>query len=259
MEKKYPISEIFVSPQGEGCYAGQMQYFIRLAGCSVGKLYPKNRYELFPLNDNQKMIENKLNMMPLLPVYTHKCTSAHELEFPCDTDYRVKERLNIEQLMNRIPVDVEHVCITGGEPLDHDLTTLITYLWHKDKKIHIETSGTVNKHLDQGIWVTLSPKLNCYSSMINRADELKVLIDDNFTTDDLFKMQVMFDDKSFWDIDLVELSKRKPVFIQPINFENSVNNDNLQRCLEWQKQYPSLRISVQLHKVFSACTGELVR
>jgi 7-carboxy-7-deazaguanine synthase len=256
MDKKFPISEIFTSVQGEGVHTGVAMTFIRLAGCCVGKPYPKERYE----TREMETFVGLEDMPPEFPIYTEKCTTVHGIEFPCDTDYRVKERLSLPELMERIPKDVERVLITGGEPLIHDITTLITYLWADGKKVHIETSGTVDELIDHRVWVTVSPKFNCYLNMIKRADELKVLVNEKFRTDNLLYMKTIMDDGTMiQNVDLTKLAKTKPVFLQPINFENTVNNDNLKRCLEWQKEYPQLRISIQLHKVLGACIGELVR
>ena len=78
-EQKYPISEIFTSPQGEGVYAGAMMTFIRLAGCTVGKPFPKEKYQ-----SRKDPIEGAHNI-PGLAVYTEKCTLYDGREFACDT------------------------------------------------------------------------------------------------------------------------------------------------------------------------------
>lgn len=96
-EKVYPISEIFVSPQGEGVYQGTMMTFIRLAGCTVGKPFPKEMYVPSQKIRPDKSIQNK---PAEFPIYTEKCTLYDGREFACDTDYRVKERLMVEKLLN---------------------------------------------------------------------------------------------------------------------------------------------------------------
>jgi len=235
----YPISEIFTSPQGEGVFTGQIQTFIRLAGCSVGKPFTKE--------DRKKR---------LLPIYVEQCTLYDGRHMECDTDYRVKDRLTVPQILNEIPELVENVCITGGEPLIHDLNTLITYLWAARKKVHIETSGTVEENLDETIWVTVSPKLNVYVSMLKRANEIKVLVDEEF--DPSVPIHGIYQEL-LQVVTLEEIAKKKPVYLQPVNHELEVNPDNLQRCVDWQKKYPQFRLSLQLHKVLSHFTRELVR
>jgi 7-carboxy-7-deazaguanine synthase len=237
IEKKitYPIAEVFTSPQGEGCYAGQMQTFIRLAGCTVGKPYPKQ------VRDRKG-----------LPIYTEKCTLYDGREFACDTDYRRHEKLTSSAILERIPSGVDHVCITGGEPLMHDLSLLITHLHGIGRTVHIETSGTIAIALDPDVWVTVSPKMGVLWNMIERANELKILVNKDFN----LRVPLSHDIGSF---DLTTLALRKPVFLQPVNEEHTVNTDNLKRCMEWQKKYPQFRVCVQMHKVLSTILHEEVR
>src|SRR4051812_2738266 len=95
----YPISEIFTSPQGEGLYTGMMMTFIRLAGCSVGRPYPKEKYVVLP-HCEFKCIGGDPDMghgpncayaksTHVLPIYTEQCTLYDGRTFACDTDYRV--------------------------------------------------------------------------------------------------------------------------------------------------------------------------
>lgn len=249
--KRYPIAECFVSPQGEGVYTGVAMAFIRFAGCTVGKPFPKDNYVS---KDYLQSISDKIKGK--LPLYTEQCTLYDGRHFACDTDYRVHERLTIQEIMDTIPSNVEHVCITGGEPLMHDLSTVFTYLLGANKKIHIETSGTIVKFIPRDIWVTVSPKFNVYMDMIGRADEIKILVDDDI---ELSKSILTLTSGIPQAIYLTELAKVKPVYLQPVNGELEVNEHNLKLCMNYQEMYPQFRVSVQMHKVLSAITKELVR
>lgn len=227
-EKKYPLNEDFTELQGEGVYAGAVMHFIRLAGCNVGRRYPDEMYK-----------DNKL------PIYTEECQSYDGRRFSCDTDYRVKERLAVSEIVARVPDNVHRVCITGGEPCMHDLGPLLTALIGKGKFIHIETSGT-KLFTSEPIWVTVAPKKNFLLDMLVRANEVKLLVDSDFTPyalDGVFK----------------ELALRKPVYLHPVNYENTINVENLKLCREWQKEFPQFRIGVQLHKAISMLVKEHVR
>jgi 7-carboxy-7-deazaguanine synthase len=228
----YPVAECFDSLQGEGVYAGQRQFFIRLAGCSVGKPFPKERYSVN--SEGSKA----------LPIYTEQCTTWDGRKFECDTDYRVKQHLSVEELVALVPEDCYNVCLTGGEPFIHDLVPLVYALWMKQIKTHIETSGTRhlndafpssnNDHVERDVWITVSPKLNVLDGMLRRADEIKLLVDVNFPVkNDLLK----------------KLANKKNVFLQPINHENTVDSRNLKVCHELLKNYPDWKLSIQLHKV----------
>lgn len=250
--KRYSIAEVFTSPQGEGVYAGQMQTFIRLAGCTVGKRFPPLMYA-----ENSYMKPRSLGTTTLvqdsrLPIYVEQCTLYDGRTFACDTDYRKHSQLTAHELMERVPAGVDDVCITGGEPLMHDLSTLITYLFGIGRKIHIETSGTIYTDLKPDIWVTVSPKLGVMEMMLYRANEIKILVDENFNPEEPLKT-------AWKEFSLPTLAYKKPVFLQPVNGEKDVNVQNLKLCRDWQIKFPSFRLSLQQHKVMSHFLGEEVR
>ena len=240
--KVYPISELFISPQGEGVYCGTMMAFVRLSGCTVGKPYK---------------VSADAKEAAGLSIYQEQCTLWSGVKFACDTDYRVKQRMTVDQILLQIPNDVEHVCITGGEPMMHDLSTLITYLWAKQKKVHIETSGTINNTIpSKDVWVTVSPKYGVYLDMLKRADEVKILVDGQFNPTEKIKA---YYHELIQAISLLDIAESKPVYLQPVNNEHTINTENLRLCMEWQKKFPCLRVCVQLHKIISQEIHELVR
>lgn len=219
-EKKYPIAEIFTSPQGEGLWAGTLMTFVRMAGCSVGK--------------PQKERAEKEHF----PVYVERCCSYDGRGFDCDTDFRTKEVLTVSQILERFPISVKHACITGGEPLNHDLFALCIALADHGVQSHVETSGTVllptkMVGIHPRIWIAVSPKKGVLVGMIAGADEIKLLVDQDF------------------DIQAAsDLVKDHPlVFIQPINQEHTLNESNVKLCLAIQRQKPEWRISLQSHKI----------
>src|SRR5579862_4361199 len=94
----YPIAELFVSPQGEGRYTGTLMQFIRFGGCTVGK----------PFTETERTAQQ-------LPIYQEKCTIWDGRTFTCDTDYRVKEKKTVRELvMWADSHDVGYVLLTGG-------------------------------------------------------------------------------------------------------------------------------------------------
>lgn len=252
----YPIAEMFDSCQGEGQHVGVRMFFIRTAGCTVGKPFPKARYQKLPHCEfkceggdpdmgHGLTCEYVKSVNSQLPIYTEKCTTYDGRNFECDTDYRVKERLSPDDIIARIPKEVEHVCLTGGEPLMHNLLPLVTTInraFGKEMKIHIETSGTIllskaipDESVANFIWIAVSPKGGVLPEMITRADEVKLLIDEKF------------------NIEAVPLSilEHPKVYLQPINHEFKLNDKNIKRCIELQQFHPNWRISIQLHKVLN--------
>ena len=110
---KYPIAEIFHSVQGEGHWMGLPMTFVRLAGCSVGK------YHFGP------------DQPATCPAYGG--------DFQCDTDYRLKFKLEGQEVIHALAPG-HTMCITGGEPADHDLSELIQLAHRSQHRVHIETS-----------------------------------------------------------------------------------------------------------------------
>lgn len=115
----YPVVEHFYTLQGEGAWAGQAAYFIRLAGCDVGCWWCDTK------------ISWDASAHPLLDLST------------------------LVEAAGSAPSPI--VVITGGEPLMHDLDPLTRALHTIGKRVHVETSGAypLSRQLD---WVTLSPK-----------------------------------------------------------------------------------------------------
>lgn len=242
-EKEYPISEIFVSPQGEGAFSGTAMLFIRLAGCSVGKRYPKEMYEP---HDEQFHVGTET--VPGLPIYAEMCTLYDGRTFQCDTDYRVKNRLSTKQIFEQLPGGVSHVCVTGGEPFIHDLTEIATECFTRKCMLHVETSGTValeKAFPNDGAgltWVTVSPKFPVLPAMIQRANEIKLLVDKDFDPGKL----------------PVSVVQHSLVYIMAVNYEHTVNKENVKLLMQWHKKYPNWRIGLQLHKVLESYIDQRV-
>lgn len=231
MSVKYPFAERFKAPQGEGLYTGTQFAFMRLVGCSVGKR-----------------------------ICTHCDTEFDKVYTELDGGlYTVEEMVAWAR-------PVEHVCFTGGEPLDRDLRHLLFAFWADGCIVHIETSGTVAPEwlrkdtetdswqvrayedtLDgqpqwvnagQMLWVTVSPKPNYKDQMIQWADELKVIVGG-------------LGDGPGWPtveraVGWAEAGAL--VYIQPRNEVKVVNEENLREVIRLLYIHPELRLSAQLHK-----------
>lgn len=241
MDNIYPIAETFVSPQGEGSWTGTLMLFIRFAGCTVGRP--------FLAAERERWFQLRPTEITLKP-YQEKCCSALGEEFACDTNYRMTEKKSVEGLVALIPSGVDHVCLTGGEPLMHNLAPLVSDLLDHNVMVHIETSGTISfdlllaalkKHwTDDDIWFTVSPKAGYRTECLSQADEIKILIGSDFDEAREDQFRTTF---SGWIYD-------KKVCIQPINGEHTIDRGNMDRCLDLQRKYPDLRISTQMHKIW---------
>lgn len=209
MTTTYPLAERFKAPQGEGLYAGAPMAFVRFVGCSVG----------------QKV-----------------CTA-------CDTDFdRAYPQLGggnytAEEIVGWAAPE-KRVCLTGGEPLDRDLSGLIEAAHAAGIVSHIETSGTRYQAWLDGIepswtWICVSPKPGYSTEMVEDvADEIKVIIGG-------------LGDGPGWPTveDAVRWADRgRLVYVQPRNERLTVDRRALDEALEIVAHHPQLRLSVQLHK-----------
>lgn len=119
-----------------------------------------------------------------LPGCNYKCPF-------CDTDFHKADvELNTELAKMQ-----RHVVITGGEPTIHPLICeLITDLKNKGHVVHIETNGTHIGVLPEGVWITVSPKLDEWQRQpghatdwwnnTDRIRELKLVVDESFRADE---------------------------------------------------------------------------
>ena len=131
--------EHFYTLQGEGYYAGQAAYFIRLGGCDVGCVWcdVKDSWD----------------------------SGRHPL-------------MSIDDLVNIAAKHPGRIAvITGGEPCMHNLQPLTDALHNAGFRTHIETSGSspLSGSLD---WITLSPKKfkAPLPEALLEADELKIVV-----------------------------------------------------------------------------------
>lgn len=221
-----PIAEKFISIQGEGQYTGTSMFFIRLAGCSVGK-------GTFPFT----------------------CTAWNGSKFECDTDYRKYSEDTIGGLVLEVrDSGLKHVSITGGEPLMHrDIDRLVRAFLLDNIIPHVETSGTIRlppewyhplPH-EPGTHLTVSPKEGYRHDVLHRADEIKVLIgihQRNFPWSIKEEPKAEFILKEFGEW-------ADKIWLQPINNYGTLNQVNVERCIAIIKEEPRFRLSLQMHKV----------
>tara|TARA_B100000900_G_C20592562_1_gene722143 strand:+ start:341 stop:973 length:633 start_codon:yes stop_codon:yes gene_type:complete len=134
-----PLMEAFYTIQGEGYFAGQAAYFLRIGGCDVGCHW--------------------CDVKESWDALKHPPTSVEDII------------LNIKEY------SVDTVVITGGEPLMWDLNYLTNKLKENNYKVHLETSGS-HKLTGSFDWICLSPKkmqfpLQTIKPFVN---ELKIII-----------------------------------------------------------------------------------
>ena len=132
------------------------------------------------------------------------------------------------------------VVLTGGEPCLQPLDELIKALHLQGKFVSIETNGT--QPTPEGIdWVVASPK-PAVDYKINEKcvyNELKYVVDEQFNV------------KYIPDIPSNQYH-RGSIWLQPCDAGKDnpeKTQDSIKKCLALIKDYPYLRMGIQLHKV----------
>ena len=193
------INEEFYSIQGEGLHTGIPMYFVRLQGCQVGCYF-------------------------------------------CDTKYTWKPKeANVEEkdiILRSYEHSVDWICITGGEPYEQDLKTLVELCHEHRLKVHVETSGTVWQDLPID-WICLSPK-DLFSKrktlgvFVAHADEIKCVVTKE-------------DDIDYWLENYYTNQPQRPLIFQPVD-----NNVALiEMIMKKTKGMSNIRVMLQEHKVMN--------
>lgn len=198
------INEIFWSFQGEGLRAGIPSIFLRLAGCQLR----------CPYCDTREAWEGGV-WMPLDDILAQ-----------------------IDLQKKKYPAS--QVVITGGEPLEQELETLVTGLKERDYFVTVETNGI--EYYDLPIdWWTVSPKdvsgYNIHDDLKGRIDEVKLIVNKNLTVDVVKQIR--------------KIGHFFPIFLQPDSTDSRRYENTFyffEQCQE--KGIKDVRPGIQLHKVY---------
>jgi len=199
------IAEIFSSIQGEGLRMGEPTIFIRLTGCNL-----RCRF----------------------------CDTKHAWDG--GQEYSVEHILaSIKKIRNKYPID--WICLTGGEPLDQKIESLVRSLRKNGLKVQIETNGTIFRRV--GIdWITISPKPPDYffqPAYISRAKEVKLVVSRDLTLSTIQKLRETF-------------PGRTPILLQPESnrkWSITLGNRLLRQAIKTGLK--NIRLSIQLHKILN--------
>jgi organic radical activating enzyme len=122
------VSEVFSAIQGEGAHVGRRQVFLRLAGCNIRCGYC-DQPEALELRPGPCRIE---------------VTPGRRDWRRAESPLRVAEAASaVDRLWRAGPH--HSVSVTGGEPLAQSgrLAELLAVLARRDRRIHLETNGTL--------------------------------------------------------------------------------------------------------------------
>lgn len=154
----------------------------------------------------------------------------------CDTDHTTGREMTDEEIVAEVTRHpAHHVVITGGEPSLFLTTSLIERLHTAGRYVAVETNGT--HPLPEGVdWITLSPK--------------DAFVDDPTARPRLTRcheLKVVFDGRPIPDYSAISADH---YFLQPCDTgDNERNACITAACIDYIKQNPKWRLSLQTHKI----------
>ncbi len=144
-------------------------------------------------------------------------------------------QVTIADMISRVEkANADKVVITGGEPCMYDLLPLTHSLHAKFMSCWLETSGA-HPITCEWEWICVSPKKfkSPLAESLQMADELKVIIYNQ-------------SDFEWAEQHAAKVSSDCVLYLQP---EHSAFNIVMPLIVEYVKQHPEWRISIQTHKV----------
>ena len=174
--------------------------------------------------------EGKFSGYPCVFIRLHGCNL--DCHF-CDEDLHkgsFESKVSKEILENIKKYPTKQVVITGGEPSLNDINGFIDALHVEGYHVAVESNGYKFEHIKNADWITYSPK-DWNALHVDGFNEYKFIVEKN---SDIEK--------------ILHVKSDKPIYIQPQNHKDSVDEINTNFCIELVKKYPHFRLSVQLHK-----------
>ena len=152
----------------------------------------------------------------------------------CDTEFETYREMSCEEIMAEVEALLPHtsclkplVVLTGGEPTLQVDETFVDFLHEHGYEVAMESNGTrpAPKNLD---WLTVSPK---QKPVHQRCSEVKVVFTDADHVSD-FGLEADY------------------YYLQPCDTGDAQRNKVItQTCVEYIKQHPQWRLSLQTHKL----------
>ena len=157
----------------------------------------------------------------------------------CDTEFDTYREMNDEEILAAISgYPARFVVLTGGEPTLQVDEAFIELLHQHGYEVAMESNGSrpAPRNLD---WLTVSPKVRSEKLEVRSekvADELKVVFDETTAPESYLSLLT---------------SHFSPLlYLQPCDTGDVVRNEAIiARCVEYIKEHPWWRLSLQTHKL----------
>ena len=157
----------------------------------------------------------------------------------CDTEFDTYREMSDEEILEAISqYPARFVVLTGGEPTLQVDEAFVELLHQHGYEVAMESNGTrpAPQNLD---WLTVSPKVRSEKLEVKSeklADELKVVFDETTAPESYLSLLT---------------SHFSPLlFLQPCDTGDAARNEAIvARCVEYIKEHPWWRLSLQTHKL----------
>ena len=159
----------------------------------------------------------------------------------CDTRHESGREMSEKEIVEAVgQYPARHVVVTGGEPALQLTESLVDALHVAGRYVAVETNGT-HPLPDNVDWVTLSPKsafVDGAEVMLTRANEIKVVYDGIHDPERQLSTR---------NSQLATL-----LFLQPCDTGDAARNRQITAAtVEYIKQHPEWRLSLQIHKILN--------
>ena len=228
------INDIFYSLQGEGYNTGRAAVFVRFAGCNLRCPFCDTEFDTYrEMTDDEIVAEiSRYEVRGTRYENSVEAGSSEGSNLAPRTSY----------LASRKPL----VVLTGGEPTLQVDEAFVDLLHQHGYEVAMESNGTrpAPQNLD---WLTVSPKLRGERREERGErlpDELKVIFDEN--TDPEYSLSSLLSPLSSNVSSLLS----PLLYLQPCDTGDAERNARIiNRCVEYIKEHPHWRLSLQTHKL----------
>jgi len=221
------INDIFYSLQGEGYNTGRAAVFVRFAGCNLRCPFCDTEFDT-----HREMTDDEI----VAEISRYEVRDArYENSMEADSSIGSNLAPRTSHLAPRKPL----VVLTGGEPTLQVDEAFVDLLHRHGFEVAMESNGTrpAPQNLD---WLTVSPKLRGERREERGErvpDELKVVFDENT------------DPEAYLAPRISHLAPRH-LYLQPCDTGDAERNARIiNRCVEYIKEHPHWRLSLQTHKL----------
>ena len=161
----------------------------------------------------------------------------------CDTSFDTYREMSDEQIMTALaPYPTRFVVLTGGEPTLQVDEAFVALLHDHGYEVAMESNGILPapRNLD---WLTVSTKDWHLTGNVQRTDDGRRLPDE---------VKIVFDEQTPGRLSSLHVPPSALLYLQPCDTGDPQRNAAITRlCVEYIKQHPQWRLSLQTHKLIN--------